>query len=141
MYKERRDLLPWYVKLYIYLRRNIINPILLLNDRNRIKNMNLEASKGEVSIKSSIEQAIINDLKQEFASGEKTTFQVETHIKPKKMLLKYLKLMQQIFWSNLDAIVYFLMIYNSILKPGLLTIVYPISIFGYALLEETRPKK
>ena len=63
MYKERRDLLPWYVKLYIYLRRTIINPILLLNDRNRIKNMNLEASKGEVSIKSSIEQAIINDLK------------------------------------------------------------------------------
>ena len=90
MYKERRDLLPWYVKLYIYLRRNIINPILLLNDRNRIKNMNLEASKGEVSIKSSIEQAIINDLKQEFASGEKTTFQVETHIKPKKMLLNSL---------------------------------------------------
>lgn len=57
------------------------------------------------------------------------------------MLVKYMKLMQQIFWSNLDAIVYFLMIYNAILKPGLLTIVYPISIFGYALLEETRPKK
>jgi len=33
------------------------------------------------------------------------------------------------------------MIYNAILNPGILTIVYPISIFGYALLEETRPKK
>jgi len=62
MYHERRNLLPWYAKFYIYLRRNIINPILLINDRNRIKNMLIEAHRGEVMIKSSIEQAIINDL-------------------------------------------------------------------------------
>lgn len=69
-YQERRELLPWYVKLYIYLRRNVINPILLVNDRNRIKNMLLDASNGEVMIKSSIEQSIINDLKQEAINGE-----------------------------------------------------------------------
>jgi hypothetical protein len=44
-----------HVKLYIYLRKNTVNPILLVNDRNRIKNMLLDASKGEVMIKSSIE--------------------------------------------------------------------------------------
>jgi hypothetical protein len=57
------------------------------------------------------------------------------------MLGKYIKLLHQIFWSNIDFIVYMLMIYLAISSPGLVTIIYPISIFGYALLEETRPNK
>ena len=73
-YQDRKNNLPWYVKLYIHLRRSSVNPILLVNDRNRIKNMQLEACKGEVQVKSSIEQAIINDLKQENVTGEPTDY-------------------------------------------------------------------
>ena len=36
--------------------------------------MQLEACKGEVQVKSSIEQAIINDLKQENVTGEPTDY-------------------------------------------------------------------
>jgi hypothetical protein len=33
------------------------------------------------------------------------------------------------------------MIVETIRQPGFATIVYPISVFGYALMEETKPKK
>jgi hypothetical protein len=36
--------------------------------------MLVEARRGEVKVKSSIEEAIIKDLKQEIATGEETKF-------------------------------------------------------------------
>jgi hypothetical protein len=43
--------------------------------------------------------------------------------------------------SNLEKFAYIFMIIATIVNPGILTLVYPFSIFGYALLEETRPKE
>lgn len=33
------------------------------------------------------------------------------------------------------------MLTETILNPGILTLVYPLSVFGYALMEETRPRR
>ena len=33
------------------------------------------------------------------------------------------------------------MITEAVINPGILTLVYPISVFGYALIEETRPRR
>jgi len=33
------------------------------------------------------------------------------------------------------------MIWATVAAPGILTMVYPLSVFGYAALEETRPRK
>ena len=55
------------------------------------------------------------------------------------MLGRYVKLIINIYQSNLDIVAYFLMIINAIISPGILTLVYPLSVFGYAVIEETRP--
>ena len=47
----------------------------------------------------------------------------------------------QIFASNTHTIAYILMITSMYLDASFLTIGYPILVFGYALLEETRPGK
>ena len=43
--------------------------------------------------------------------------------------------------SNLEKFAYIFMIIATIVNPGILTLIYPFSIFGYALLEETRPNE
>ena len=57
------------------------------------------------------------------------------------MFIRYLKLIQEFFQSSLEIISYFFMIYACVRSPGILTLVYPFSVFGYALMEETRPSK
>jgi hypothetical protein len=57
------------------------------------------------------------------------------------MIVKFLKLSWKVIQSNLDRIAYLMMLLATILNPGVFTLIYPFSIFGYALLMETRPPK
>lgn len=43
--------------------------------------------------------------------------------------------------SQASGICYFLMIFNMIHNAGLISLPYPFAVFGYALMEEGRPKK
>jgi hypothetical protein len=43
--------------------------------------------------------------------------------------------------SQAAAISYFFMILSMILNAGLVSIIYPFAVFGYALMEEGRPGK
>jgi hypothetical protein len=40
-----------------------------------------------------------------------------------------------------DIAAYIFMLVETIVSPGILTLVYPLSVFGYALMEETRPRR
>ena len=47
----------------------------------------------------------------------------------------------QAVFSNLAAIAYIFMILSQILNAGLVSILLPFAVFGYALMEEGRPGK
>lgn len=54
------------------------------------------------------------------------------------------RLMETIFYmiiSNTQGMVYFGMILSMYINAGVLSLVYPFLVFGYALLEENRPRK
>jgi len=57
------------------------------------------------------------------------------------MFFKYIELFFYMIISNTDQIIYFCMFWSMFNTAGLLTILYPFLLFGYALLEETRPRK
>ena len=57
------------------------------------------------------------------------------------MIPRALKLIWHMVLSNLDFISYAFMMWSTVAAPGFLTMVYPLSVFGYAALEETRPRK
>lgn len=57
------------------------------------------------------------------------------------MLMKYFELFFYVFVTNTDNFLYFFMMLSMYQNAGLMSIIYPISIFGYALIEENRPKK
>ena len=57
------------------------------------------------------------------------------------MLLKLVETFFYIIISNSQNLIYFSMILSMYCNAGLISIPYPILVFGYAMLEETRPRK
>ena len=57
----------------------------------------------------------------------------------KRMWYRFFVVMYKIVVSYSELFCYAWMILTTILKPGLLYLIYPILIFGYALLEEQKP--
>lgn len=57
------------------------------------------------------------------------------------MFFKYIELFSYVIISNTNQVIYFCMFYSMFETAGLLTILYPFALFGYALIEETRPRK
>ena len=49
--------------------------------------------------------------------------------------------LQSFLCNNFDYFCYFIMLVDHMINASLLTMLYPLSIFGYALLENPRPKK
>ena len=63
MYREKKDNLNIIIKLYLNMRRILIDPVLLVNDKQKIQDMLKDLRKGEIKIRSTIELAIIEDIK------------------------------------------------------------------------------
>lgn len=57
------------------------------------------------------------------------------------LLKGYLAVIIEIVVSYSDSICYFLMIISMMKNAGLISIVYPFIVLGYALMEEINPKK
>ena len=60
--------------------------------------------------------------------------------RPLSMLFKYLEVLGYIVISNTQAMVYLTMMWSMYVNAGLVSIIYPFSIFAYAMLEENRPR-
>ena len=61
--------------------------------------------------------------------------------RPESMRLKLLETLFYMIMSNTHNLIYACGIYSMYQNAGLFGLLYPLSIFGYALLEETRPRK
>jgi hypothetical protein len=57
------------------------------------------------------------------------------------ILMKNLETLFYILISNTDNLIYLSMIYSMFQNSGIISLIYPFMIFGYALLEETRPHR
>jgi len=54
-----------------------------------------------------------------------------------------MKLIETFFYviiSNTHNLIYLCMMFSMFQNAGLISLIYPLSLFGYALLEESRPK-
>lgn len=57
------------------------------------------------------------------------------------MILKLIETLFYMVISNTHNLMYICFIYSMFQNAGLVGLIYPMSMFGYALLEETRPRK
>lgn len=58
-----------------------------------------------------------------------------------KVINAYLRLLIEIFVTYSDSVCYILMIVSMMKNAGLISILYPMVVFGYALMEEVNPRK
>jgi hypothetical protein len=65
----------------------------------------------------------------------------KTYNTTKKLIMDYLVIFWKICVSYSDLICYFFMLLCTISNGGFIYMVYPAMIFGYALMEESRPGK
>lgn len=61
--------------------------------------------------------------------------------RPVSMLFKLMETFFYILISNTQNVIYLCMIFSMYVNAGIISLVYPIAVFGFALLEETRPRK
>jgi hypothetical protein len=52
LYKERKSKLNFIVKSYLWLRKYMINPIEIYNDKSRLKTMIKDMKMGEIKVRS-----------------------------------------------------------------------------------------
>lgn len=58
-----------------------------------------------------------------------------------KIVTAYIRLMFEIIATYSDSICYILMIVSMMKNAGLISILYPLVVFGYSLMEEINPRK
>lgn len=63
LFKAKRRKLNCCVRLYMYVRRKAGNPIIFVNNKERMKGVLNDMQNGETQVLSSIEYAILNDVK------------------------------------------------------------------------------
>jgi len=118
-----------------------INPIIQIDDFHELHYQIRSLRNGEVKVRTKIEMAIQDDLKQELVIGVPTCERYKRETTSWKVFQLYLNLGWEIFFTNQDNFAYLCMLVTAMVNPGVITLVYPFAVFGYAIFEETRPPK
>lgn len=71
--KEKKQSLSFFVFLYIRLRKKCVNPILFANDVEKMEAIKKDMKEGSTQVMSSIESALLNDLRIEELTGKPTS--------------------------------------------------------------------
>ena len=139
-YATRRGKLPCMVKFYLWLRRKIISPPLTASELPDMQEMLENMKTGRTTIKSTIEKAILRDIEAE-EKGLDSTNHVKKAISCSKMIDRFTYMFLQVGFEHTNKLSQFFMIYFVCWHPGVLTLVYPLSMFGYEMLKQSRDSK
>lgn len=63
------------------------------------------------------------------------------YLRCSNITVRYLGLLLEILASHSDKLCYLFMIVSMMKTAGFISLIYPMSVFGYALMEEMQPKK
>jgi hypothetical protein len=95
----------------------------------------LQRSKGKTGL--SLLQMTNFDKKIKLQDMKKTW----EFTRPMAMIIRFLETFFYIIISQTQNLIYAAMIMSMYQNAGIISIFYPLSVFGYALMEETRPRK
>lgn len=73
LFLEKVKNLPVLVRFYIFLRGSLINPIIMIDDRERINDILMATKNGGTKILSSVELAVIKDIEHQIVHGKSTS--------------------------------------------------------------------
>jgi hypothetical protein len=110
----------------------------------------MEMEHGKLTIYSKFERRMlsdIRDIKKKKIFEEVNDIDIKDMRRTKdqlrfsKIFRAYIRLMFEIIATYSDSICYILMIVSMMKNAGLISIMYPLVVFGYSLMEEINPRK
>jgi len=141
-------------KVIILTTRYCTNQILLVFSFDKLDEIFEDVKLGETRVYTHIEEKLYEDYKANEKIRDEQELELIEDIDPSeihkeaekamslvKMLLSLYILLINMILSNTEFFCYLTMIICMIMNGSILSLVYPISIFIYALLEEKRPRK
>ena len=105
---------------------------------------------GKITIYSKLERrmlADIRDIKKKKIFEDindidlKEMRRTQEQLRFAKIITAYIRLLFEIIATYSDSICYILMIVSMMKNAGLISILYPLVVFGYSLMEEINPRK
>lgn len=107
--------------------------------------------EGKIDIYTKTERKILSDVRDYKKKNKGYSFASELNLnelkrigeflKFGKLLHAYFRLLLEIIISYSDSVCYILMIVSMMKNAGLISLFYPMVVFGYALMEETNTRK
>ena len=147
--------LGWLTRIFNWIKRKYSNQMLLKSSKSRIKFIEADLKRGKYRINTTLEnKLLINHYTEKDQAAERINMLNSTlpdmmkfenkklkEGSSKDLHASYLTTIISIIVSNSSILWYIFMVLAHIMNGSLLSLVYPVSIFWYALLEEIRPPK
>lgn len=108
-----------------------------VNFQNKIKDIENEDLENEEMDEEEIERQRKKRDEPQLEDMQRT----QTYMETRAGFYELLSAMIEVFVANAGSICCLLMIFCHLINGALLTVFYPIAVFAYALLEETKPQK
>lgn len=150
MLEKVKSKLGMFVRLYIWIKKNTTDQIVFISSDNYLMKVAGEMEKGKLNIYTKFERKILADIR-DLRKKNRLTEYIDIDIKDMKrtkelvsftkVLQAYIRLLIEIMVSYSDSVCYILMLVSMMKNAGLISLFYPLVVFGYALLEEINPKK
>ena len=84
----------WSVWVYLTARSYFVDPLILINDRSRMREVKDLVRDGQIDVQSSLEIAMLADVREELRTGVETSENLLRESSTKMMAQRYLKLVQ-----------------------------------------------
>ena len=104
--------------------------------------------QGKTNVYSKLERRMLSDIKEQRKKrviNEATDIDVRLMARTQeqttfaRILRQYVTLVSEVLVTYSDSVCYILMIVSMMKNAGLISILYPVFVFGYALMEEVNP--
>jgi hypothetical protein len=146
--------LGFFAKLLLWFKKKLTEQIIFISSERFLKRVVEDMVSGKVNIYTKMERKMLNDIrdikKERLIDDDDDEFleidikdmrRTRDLIKCSNLFKSYLGLIIEIIVTYSDYICYMFMIISMMKNAGLISIIYPMIVFGYALMEEVNPKK
>lgn len=143
-----------FARVLIWFKKKHTEQIIFISSESYLKRIAEDMIAAKTNIYTKMERKMLKDIrdikKLNDAQGKETDG-ADIEIKDLKrtqeyinfggLFKGYLKFFMELIVTYSDSVCYFLMIISMMKNAGLISILYPFIVFGYALMEEINPSK
>ena len=123
----------WSERFYNWVKRHCTHQIFFISNKEELDSAAEDLKTGEIYLLTDLEKRRIREYKEDMRPG------VPYYLR--HTVLDILSLIKEVLLSNTDIMCFFFMILALLENADFLSVVYAISILGYALIKEDRPSK